>query len=158
MFTLVKTSEMFPKPQLIRDPTSRDDVEISIPFVEIPGEAVTFLGEISESEGIIALSNYRLHISKSPSSQSPQQQQLQQSFGNASSSINVPLTSIERVEVRDLFFLHVVCKDARFYLLQFSDSLTCKEWGYRISAAITQPTTIEQVHFAFLIDFISFCY
>jgi hypothetical protein len=37
MFTMVKACEMYPKPQLNRDPALKDDAEVVIPFVEIPG-------------------------------------------------------------------------------------------------------------------------
>jgi hypothetical protein len=61
-------------------------------------------------------------------------------------NINIPLTCIESVEVRDLFFLHLFCKDGRFYLVQFSDSFVCKEWAFRIGNAIAPPASIEQVN------------
>lgn len=71
MFTMVRASEMYPKPQLIKDSTSKEDKELVIPFDEIPGEAVQYLGETAEAGGIIALSNYRLHITRAPSQQQP---------------------------------------------------------------------------------------
>ena len=139
MFTVVKASEMYPKPRLIRDSTrGGEECDVAIPFVEIPGEAVTYLGETADVDGVIALSNYRLHISKTPAQQQP-------GNGSAPTSINIPLTCIETVELRDLFYIHIYCKDARFYLVQFSDSIICKEWVFRISAAIAPPTSIEQV-------------
>jgi hypothetical protein len=64
MFIVLKTSAMYTKPKLVRDSTSREDGELPIPFVEIPGEGVAYLGETADLEGIIALSNYRLHISR----------------------------------------------------------------------------------------------
>ena len=143
MFTMVKASEMYPKPTLTRDPAStKDDPEVVIPFIEIPGEAVTYLGKTGDGDGVIALSNYRLHISRS-SSQSLQQQP--QPPGSTSLSINIPLTCIESAEVRDLFYICIFCKDGRFYLIQFSDSLTCKDWACRISMAIVAPSSVDQV-------------
>ena len=64
MFDVLKASEMYPKPKLVRDQISREEGELSIPFVEIPGEGVTYVGETADLDGIIALSNYRLHISR----------------------------------------------------------------------------------------------
>lgn len=142
MFTVVKALEMYPKPQLIRDPSSREDKELTIPFDEIPGEAVQYLGETAELDGIIALSNYRLHITRAPT-----QPQQPQQVGSPS-CINIPLTCIESVEQRELFYVHVYCKDARFYVIQFSDNTISKEWVMRISSAISLPTTAEEV-FAF---------
>jgi len=66
MYTVVsKALEMYPKPQLMRD-QARDERELVVPFEEISGEAVQFIGETAETDGIIALSNYRLHITRSP--------------------------------------------------------------------------------------------
>ena len=142
MFTMVKACEMYPKPQLCRDPALKDDAEVVVPFAEIPGEAVAYLGETGDGDGVIALSNYRLHFSRS-SSQSLQQQP--QPPGPGPLSINIPLTCIEAGEVRDLFFVQILCKDGRFYLVQFADSLSCKEWAYRITNAVAPPTSVEQV-------------
>jgi hypothetical protein len=64
MFTMVKASEIYPKPQLCRDQRTREDADLDIPFTEVAGEAVTYLGETAEPDGVIALSNYRLHISR----------------------------------------------------------------------------------------------
>jgi len=137
MFTVVKASEMYPKPRLIRDSAKGgEECDVAIPFVEIPGEAVTYLGETADDNGVIALSNYRLHISRTPAQQQP-------AIGSAPTSINIPLTCIETVELRDLFYIHIYCKDARFYLVQFSDSIICKEWVFRISAAIAPSNIVD---------------
>lgn len=80
MYTVVsKASEMYPKPHLVRDPT-RDDRELYVPFEEIAGEAVQFVGETAETDGIIALSNYRLHITRMPSQLLTQDHQVVTSF------------------------------------------------------------------------------
>ena len=86
--------------------------------------------------------------SKSNGQLPQQQQQQQQQTGNGfvPSSINIPLTCIENVELRELFYIHIFCKDARFYLVQFCDTLICKEWFVRISSAIAQPASVEQVN------------
>ena len=51
MFTMVKACEMYPKPQLCRDPALKDDAEVVVPFAEIPGEAVAYLGETGDGDG-----------------------------------------------------------------------------------------------------------
>jgi len=86
-----------------------------------------------------------LNADNRSSSQSLQQQP--QPPGPAQFNVNIPLTCIDAAEVRDLFFVQILCKDGRFYLIQFGDSLVCKDWAYRISNAIAPPTSVEQVGF-----------
>lgn len=78
-------SEVYPKKQI-----KRDQVGLLVPFMSLCGESVEFLGKTSE--GVIALSNYRLFI---------------ESF------VNIPVGLIEAVEYRDIFHLHIFSKDAR---------------------------------------------
>lgn len=123
MFTMVKASEVFP----MRAPIKDSDSLVPVHPV-IPGECVLFLGETRG--GIISLSNYRLYASCPPG------------------FLNIPLGLIDLLEQRDLFFIHIHCKDARSYRIQFSSTTTCEEWSRRIMDEISPPVKIEDI-FAF---------
>lgn len=84
----VRASELYPKAKM-----QSEDKRLNAPFTPVCGESVEFLGHASE--GVLALSNYRLYL------------QLKDTF------YNIPLGLIELLEVRDIFFLHIGCKDAR---------------------------------------------
>ena len=75
----------------------------------LPGENVSHLGKTRDSNDIV-LSNYRLHVSLHEDS-------VDNNF------VNVPLSCIESVEAKDLFFVHVNCKDARYYRISFGLNL-----------------------------------
>ena len=62
--------------------------------------------------------------------------------------INVPLGLIDQLEHRDLFFIHIYCKDGRCYRVQFSSTAACEEWTKRILNETAPPAKIEDV-FAF---------
>ena len=83
-------SEVYPK-----KPTICDEDGLKAPFSPLFGESVEYLGRTSD--GVIALSNYRVFV------------MLKESF------INIPVGVIETVEYRDIFFMHVFCKDARTF-------------------------------------------
>ena len=82
----IHASELYPKPD-----TTLDDRPL--PFPPLEGEGVSYLDDTSE--GVIVLTNYRLFI------------RYKNSF------INLVLGLIESVECRDIFFIHLYCKDAR---------------------------------------------
>lgn len=123
MFTMVKASEVFPMRSPIKDSDSLAPVH-----PVIPGECVLFLGETRG--GVISLSNYRLYVSCPPG------------------FLNIPLGLIDQLEQRDLFFIHIYCKDARSYRIQFSSTNTCEEWSRRVMDEISPPVKIEDI-FAF---------
>lgn len=83
-------SEFYPK-----KPTQCDEDGLKTPFIPLHGESVEYLGRTSD--GTIALSNYRVFV------------MLKESY------INIPVGVIETVEYRDIFFMHVFCKDARTF-------------------------------------------
>jgi len=83
-------SEVYPKKE-----THLDEKGLTAPFTVLYGESIEYLGRTSD--GIIALSNYRVHV------------MLKESF------INIPIGVIETVEYRDIFYMHVFCKDARTF-------------------------------------------
>jgi len=120
---MVKASEVFPMRSPIKD---RDSLTPVHPV--IPGEGVLFLGETRG--GIISLSNYRVYVSCPPG------------------FLNIPLGLIDFLEQRDLFYIHVYCKDGRSYRIQFSSTSSCEEWTRRIMDEISPPVKIEDI-FAF---------
>ena len=62
--------------------------------------------------------------------------------------LNIPLGLIDHLEQRDLFFLHIYCKDGRCYRVQFSSAAGTDEWSRRILDEISAPEKIEEI-FAF---------
>ena len=85
----LQASELFPKHTNFES----DDPTLSIPFILLSGESVVALGRTSD--GVLALSNYRLYL------------QLNEAC------YNIPLGLIEQLEVKEIFYLHIACKDAR---------------------------------------------
>lgn len=55
---------------------------------------------------------------------------------------------MESAEQRDLFYLHIYCKDARSYRVQFASSGAAEEWCRRLLDEISPPVKMEDV-FAF---------
>ena len=77
--------------------TRSNTLYLQIPYPELPGEFVEFLGRTTD--GVIALSNYRLFV------------RFKDSF------VNQPLGLIDSVEYRDIFYIYVCCKDAHSFRL-----------------------------------------
>lgn len=119
----VRACEVFPKAHL-----EKEDECLKTPFTPLPGEAVSYLGRTTD--GVLALSNYRMFV------QCPEGVQ------------NVPLGLVETLEVRDIFHLHVFCKDARSLRLTFSTGELCMEWLRRLHTATAPPQSMEEM-FAF---------
>lgn len=67
---------------------------------------------------------------------------------NSPGFINIPLGLVESAEQRDLFYLHIYCKDARSYRVQFASSGAAEEWCRRLLDEISPPVKMEDV-FAF---------
>uniref|UniRef100_A0A672LJ95 phosphatidylinositol-3,5-bisphosphate 3-phosphatase n=1 Tax=Sinocyclocheilus grahami TaxID=75366 RepID=A0A672LJ95_SINGR len=62
----------------------------------------------------------------------------------------VPLQLIEIVECRDMFQMHITCKDCKVIRCQFSTFEQCQEWLKRLNAAVRPPSQIEELFsFAF---------
>uniref|UniRef100_A0A8C5ZRU6 phosphatidylinositol-3,5-bisphosphate 3-phosphatase n=1 Tax=Marmota marmota marmota TaxID=9994 RepID=A0A8C5ZRU6_MARMA len=110
----------FPRKQLIRE-----DENLQVPFLELHGESTEYVGRAEDA--IIALSNYRLHIKFKES------------------LVNVPLQLIESVECRDIFQLHLTCKDCKVIRCQFSTFEQCQDWLNRLNNAIRSPAKIEDL-------------
>ncbi|KAM6463087.1 phosphatidylinositol-3,5-bisphosphate 3-phosphatase MTMR4 [Liasis olivaceus] len=119
----IQAKDLFPHKELIKEEES-----LQVPFTVLQGEGVEYLGHASDA--IIAISNYRLHIKFKDS------------------VINVPLRMMESVESRDMFQLHIVCKDSKVVRCHFSTFKQCQEWLKRLSRAIARPTKPEDL-FAF---------
>uniref|UniRef100_A0A8D2ZF28 phosphatidylinositol-3,5-bisphosphate 3-phosphatase n=1 Tax=Scophthalmus maximus TaxID=52904 RepID=A0A8D2ZF28_SCOMX len=102
----------------------------SVPFPELHGEFAEYVGRAEDA--IIAMSNYRLHIKFKES------------------VVNVPLQLIESVECRDMFQLHVTCKDCKVVRCQFSTFEQCQEWLKRLNVVVRPPSRLEELFsFAF---------
>ncbi|XP_053225488.1 myotubularin-related protein 3 isoform X4 [Podarcis raffonei] len=116
----IQANQIFPRKQLIRE-----DENLQVPFPELHGESTEYVGRAEDA--IIALSNYRLHIKFKES------------------IVNVPLQLIESVECRDIFQLHLTCKDCKVIRCQFSTFEQCQEWLKRLNNAIRPPSKIEDL-------------
>ncbi|CAG2068812.1 unnamed protein product, partial [Timema podura] len=119
----VKASDLYPKRELLCD-----ECELVVPFTPVCGEAVEYLGR--DVDVVIALSNYRFYL------------QLKDTY------YNIPLGLIDLLEVKDIFFLHIFCKDARSLRCSFSTNEYCLEWLGRLNKATSPPKNIESL-FAF---------
>uniref|UniRef100_A0A673JR89 phosphatidylinositol-3,5-bisphosphate 3-phosphatase n=1 Tax=Sinocyclocheilus rhinocerous TaxID=307959 RepID=A0A673JR89_9TELE len=121
----IQANQIFP-----RKPPVLDDDDLQVPFPELHGECTTFVGRAEDA--IIAMSSYRLHIKFKES------------------VVNVPLQLIEIVECRDMFQMHITCKDCKVIRCQFSTFEQCQEWLKRLNAAVRPPSQIEELFsFAF---------
>ncbi|KAH6933772.1 hypothetical protein HPB50_018251 [Hyalomma asiaticum] len=116
-------SEAYPKRALVSD-----DPSLVVPFPCLPGEAVEFLGR--STQGVVALSSYRFFLA------GPEQQ------------LNLPLGLLEAVECRDIFYLHLICKDARSFRCSFATNEDCQKWHKRLTNAIQLPSRLDDL-FAF---------
>ncbi|XP_063171427.1 myotubularin-related protein 3 isoform X4 [Candoia aspera] len=116
----IQANQIFPRKQLIRE-----DENLQVPFLELHGESTEYVGRAEDA--VIALSNYRLHIKFKES------------------MVNVPLQLVESVECRDIFQLHLTCKDCKVIRCQFSTFEQCQEWLKRLNNAIHPPSKIEDL-------------
>uniref|UniRef100_A0A672RGH2 phosphatidylinositol-3,5-bisphosphate 3-phosphatase n=1 Tax=Sinocyclocheilus grahami TaxID=75366 RepID=A0A672RGH2_SINGR len=125
----IQARDLFPQKELLKE-----DDALQIPFPVLQGEWVEFLGRADDA--IIAISNYRLHIKFKDS------------------IINVPLRLIEGVESRDMFQLHIICKDSKVVRCHFSTFKQCEEWLKRLNRAIAHPARLEEL---FALAFHAWC-
>ncbi|KAG8596639.1 hypothetical protein GDO81_001998 [Engystomops pustulosus] len=116
----IQANQIFPRKQLIRE-----DENLQVPFQELHGESTEFVGRAEDA--VISLSNYRLNIKFKES------------------SINVPLQLIESVDCRDLFQLHLTCKDCKVIRCQFFNFEQVQEWQKRLNAILRPPSRIEDL-------------
>ncbi|XP_072302735.1 phosphatidylinositol-3,5-bisphosphate 3-phosphatase MTMR4 isoform X2 [Eucyclogobius newberryi] len=125
----IKAKDLFPQKELVKE-----DESLQVPFSVLQGEGVEFLGRANEA--IIAMSNYRLHIKFKDS------------------VINVPLRLIEGVESRDMFQLHIICKDSKIVRCHFATFKQCQEWVKRLNRAVAHPSRLEDL---FALAFHAWC-
>uniref|UniRef100_A0A673YU10 phosphatidylinositol-3,5-bisphosphate 3-phosphatase n=1 Tax=Salmo trutta TaxID=8032 RepID=A0A673YU10_SALTR len=116
----IQASQIFPK-----KPPVLEEESLQVPFPELHGEFTKYVGRAEDA--IIAMSSYRLHIKFKES------------------IVNVPLQLIETVECRDMFQLHVTCKDCKVVRCQFSTLEQCQEWLKRLNAAVRPPSCLEDL-------------
>ncbi|XP_029704395.1 myotubularin-related protein 4 isoform X2 [Takifugu rubripes] len=116
----IKAKDLFPQKELVKE-----DEGLQVPFPVLQGEGVEYLGHADEA--IIAISNYRLHIKFKDS------------------VINVPLRLMESVESRDMFQLHIICKDSKVVRCRFATFKQCQEWVKRLNRAIAPPSRLEDL-------------
>ncbi|XP_030648747.1 myotubularin-related protein 4 [Chanos chanos] len=116
----IQAKDLFPQKELVKE-----DDGLQVPFPVLQGEGVEYLGRADDA--IIAISNYRLHIKFKDS------------------IINVPLRLIESVESRDMFQLHIICKDSKVVRCHFSTFKQCQEWLKRLNRAISHPSRLEDL-------------
>ncbi|KAL2092758.1 hypothetical protein ACEWY4_012556 [Coilia grayii] len=119
----IQANQIFP-----RKPPVLEQDDLQVPYSELDGESTRYVGRAEDA--IIAMSNYRLHIKFKES------------------IVNVPLQLIESVECRDMFQLHVTCKDCKVVRCQFSTFEQCQEWLKRLVASVRPPARLEEL-FAF---------
>ncbi|XP_033989130.1 myotubularin-related protein 3 isoform X1 [Trematomus bernacchii] len=121
----IQANQIFPK----KSPVLEEE-NMQVPFPELHGEFTEYVGRAEDA--IIAMSNYRLHIKFKES------------------IVNVPLQLIEHVECRDMFQLHVTCKDCKVVRCQFSTIEQCQEWLKRLNVVVRPPPRLEELFsFAF---------
>ncbi|XP_031428279.1 myotubularin-related protein 4 isoform X3 [Clupea harengus] len=116
----IQAKDLFPQKDLVKEEDS-----LQVPFPVLQGEAVEYLGRADDA--IIAISNYRLHIKFKDS------------------IINVPLRLMDSVESRDMFQLHIICKDSKVVRCHFSTFKQCQEWLRRLNRAISRPSRLEDL-------------
>ncbi|KAM9858722.1 phosphatidylinositol-3,5-bisphosphate 3-phosphatase MTMR3 isoform 2-T2 [Aulostomus maculatus] len=121
----IQANQIFPK----KSPVLEEE-NMQVPFPELHGEFTEYVGRAEDA--IIAMSNYRLHIKFKES------------------VVNVPLQLVENVECRDMFQLHVTCKDCKVVRCQFPTFEQCQEWLKRLNAVLRPPSRLEDLFsFAF---------
>ncbi|XP_008282385.1 phosphatidylinositol-3,5-bisphosphate 3-phosphatase MTMR3 isoform X1 [Stegastes partitus] len=128
----IQANQIFPK----KSPVLEEE-NMQVPFPELHGEFTEYVGRAEDA--IIAMSNYRLHI------------KFKESVVNSCCcEVSVPLQLIESVECRDMFQLHVTCKDCKVVRCQFSTFEQCQEWLKRLNVVLRPPSRLEDLFsFAF---------
>ncbi|KAG7515598.1 hypothetical protein JOB18_012198 [Solea senegalensis] len=126
----IKAKDLFPQKELVKE-----DDSLQVPFPVLQGEGVEYLGHADEA--IIAISNYRLHIKFKDS--------VINTYPGVDNDISVPLRLIESVESRDMFQLHIICKDSKVVRCRFATFKLCQEWVKRLIQAIAHPSRLEDL-------------
>lgn len=132
-FTLLKASEVYPPPE--RMAVLKEGLILPPSLTLLPGEFVKALDQTDE-EGVIVLTNFRVLVTPK---NSPDTSKL---------TLTLPLGLIDSVEIRDLVYLCLSCKDARLFRVPFETTSDCEQWSKRIQVAVRPVEKVEQV-FAF---------
>ncbi|XP_055054170.2 phosphatidylinositol-3,5-bisphosphate 3-phosphatase MTMR4 isoform X1 [Misgurnus anguillicaudatus] len=127
----IQARDLFPQKELVKE-----DDTLQVPFPVLQGEWVEFLGRADDGI-IIAISNYRLHIKFKDS--------IINMYPGVDDEISVPLRLIESVESREMFQLHIICKDLKVVRCHFSTFKQCEEWLKRLNRAIAHPARLEDL-------------
>ncbi|XP_016523720.1 myotubularin-related protein 4 isoform X1 [Poecilia formosa] len=126
----IKAKDLFPQKDLVKE-----DESLQVPFPVLQGEGVEYLGRADEA--IIAISNYRLHIKFKDS--------VINTYPGVDNEISVPLRLVESVESRDMFQLHIICKDSKVVRCHFATFKQCQEWAKRLNRVIAHPSRLEDL-------------
>ncbi|XP_019754640.2 myotubularin-related protein 3 isoform X2 [Dendroctonus ponderosae] len=116
----VQSIHMYPLPPV--------EAQKAMPFGLLVGEMVLHSG--TSVDGLIFATNYRLYLQ------------------NGENQYHIPLGMIEIIEIRELFYLQLYCKDARTYKCTFENNESALDWYNEVSKAIEPPRHLEQL-FAF---------
>ncbi|VDP10373.1 unnamed protein product [Soboliphyme baturini] len=116
--------------------TSRGLIEPSVetphlPFVLLPGEYAQCHSRIL-NDTLIVLTNFRIFVS----------------FKENNAFYNIPILCVDGVECREMFYLHIACKDGRIAKVCFENNETCLAWFKLLTSATSPPYNLEDV-FAF---------
>ncbi|XP_067866351.1 myotubularin-related protein 4 isoform X4 [Heterodontus francisci] len=130
----IQAKDLFPRKELLKE-----EEDLQVPFPVLQGEGVEYLGRADDA--VIAISNYRLHLKYKDSL-------INTFLQGVDGDISVPVRLIEGVESRDMFQLHIVCKDSKVVRCHFSTFKQCQEWLKRLNKVIAHPTRLEDL-FAF---------
>uniref|UniRef100_A0A4W4FPA4 phosphatidylinositol-3,5-bisphosphate 3-phosphatase n=1 Tax=Electrophorus electricus TaxID=8005 RepID=A0A4W4FPA4_ELEEL len=114
----IQANQIFP-----RKPPVLEEEDLQVPFPELHGEFTEYVGRAEDA--VIAMSSYRLHIKFKES------------------IVNVPLQLIESVECRDMFQLHVTCKDCKVVRCRLSTFEQCQVWLKRLAAVARPPSHLD---------------
>ncbi|PVD33089.1 hypothetical protein C0Q70_08538, partial [Pomacea canaliculata] len=121
---VVRRSDLFPPVILVSD-----DPNLQVPFPCLVGEQPRYIGR--SAEGVITITNFRINVCQ------------RKSF------VNIPLRLVESVEIRDIFYLVLFCKDATTVRCLFSTNEDCQQWYKRVIETTATPKDLGAI-FAFV--------
>ncbi|ESO84616.1 hypothetical protein LOTGIDRAFT_81473, partial [Lottia gigantea] len=119
-FDICSESELYPKKNPICD-----EEGLVVPFPPLHGESVEYLGRVTE--GVIALSNYRILI------------KAKKWF------VNIPIGLIDSVDMREIFYVIISCKDATTIKCSFLTNELCQIWYKRLAEKTSTLRDLDQV-------------
>ncbi|XP_050407864.2 myotubularin-related protein 3 [Patella vulgata] len=128
-FEVCTEAELFPK----KNPVC-DDEGLVVPFPTLHGESVEYLGRVSD--GVIALSNYRLLI------------RAKKWF------VNIPLGLIDGVDTREIFYIVISCKDATTIRCSFPTNDWCQVWYKRL---VEKTSCLKDLNQCFALSYHAWC-